>query len=866
VAGALAGHQGLGRVVVTSRRVPAGLDARLRVVGVDALSLDEALLLARELPHLSALIDGDISGIDPQTARVLAAGVLEVAQGHPKLLELADGQAARPDRLRTLVEAAGEVWQEAGGLPDGFFATGESSAGGDDFLQVLGAWTRAAVRGLTSAGRDLFCFLCCLEEDDRTRPVLEGNWADLWQRLGRDGEAPSLDGGLGELAAAGLATVPPGGKEFGVHPGVAAAGRDLAGDAFREAADTELAAYWAGAADYAVNREADQDTGGLVIRAGLSAAPYLLRLHAWIQARSLLEHALIRDKSRATAGAALPALRAIAAAVAGTDSELVALGDLARALERMDPAVGEQQTAAVLATALDRQDYWTASTSAGYLVAYRLAAGRLGEALQLAEDKAGYTRQAGLGPWTQLGDQVRRLQILESMGQARQVLDEVQRLRNQMDGLSTASVQPEANEPWDVQETLLDIGQKAAKQLGLWAEALELSGAEVASMRGRGAPDSEIASVQVNNYGPLLRLGRLDDAVALLITCREVFERTHDIRHLGTVLSALADTEDERGHGDVAIVLERDALRYKYLVTDMGGVQVSHHNLGNYLLAHAEAPQAALPHHLAAALLRVITGAEGAERSMRAAAGDLRLGGEAAMPASAAALCLRVGEVPGVHLDRLLATLAPEAGTAEQVLGELVDRVRADAAATVSPAVAEYLAAWDPVIAGLAAAARGDADAGTAVREHLARYADSDDWAGLAGALTQILDGHHGEDLTADLDYIDTAIITRAQDALAGRVSLPTLLWSAMDLGQLVGDIIAAARGRPAAPQRARQVLDDLAGIPEWAGLAAALDQILGGKRDPALADALDDPTGQAVVACVLEHIGARAEKQEEGT
>jgi tetratricopeptide (TPR) repeat protein len=861
--GALASHEGLGRVLVTSRRVPGGLDGRVQVLTIDALSLDEALLLARELPHLSALIDGDINGIGLETARTLAAGVLEVAQGHPKLLELADGAAARPDRLRALVGAADAAWREAGGLPTGFFATGETVAGGEDFLQVLGAWTRAVVDGLTPAGRNVFCFICCLEESDRIRPVLEDNWADLWTRLGRDGEAPGLEENLAALAATGLVASQPGAQggavEYGVHPGVAAAGRDLAEHAFREAVDTELAAFWTGIADYSKGREAEEDAGGMVIRAGLGASPYLLRLHAWRQAQGLLEEVLIRDRSRAAVGAVLPALRAIVAAVASTDSEPAALNTLARALAVIDPAAGEQQMAAALDAALNRQNYWSASVAAGYLANYRMQAGRLGEALQIVDDMASYSRRAGLGPWTQLGDQVQRLQILNFMGQAGQVFDEVRRLREQMDSLPATWSEAENSPPWTVREMLLDTGRRAASLLGRWAEALELSAALVASKRGRGAPDTEIAWAQANDYFPLLRLGRIDDAIEVLVACREVFEAAHNIQALGKVLSSLADAEDERGHGDVAIGLECDALRYCYLAVDVDGIQVSHYNLGNYLFLAGQ-PGEALVHHLAAALLRAITGSRGMEDPVQAAAGDLRAAGETALPADAATLCDRAGEVPGVHLDRLLATLARDPAAADQAWPGLVDQIRAQAAA--APDVVRYLARWDPAVAGVTAAARGDAAAATATREHLSRYADSDSWAKLVAVLTRILDGDRGEDLAAGLDEIDAAVVARALDSVAGQVSVPAMLWPAMGLGPVLGNVTAAARGDNAAAQQARQDLDALAEQSELGDLTGALDQILGGNRDPGLASTLDDPTERAVVTCVLEHIGVQAEPE----
>jgi hypothetical protein len=105
VIGALCGHRGLGRLILTSRRVPDGL-TELRVETVDALSADESLLLAGELPHLRALIHGEIPGVERHVAWRLARHALNIAQGHPKLLELADGQAAHPERLAGFLKPA----------------------------------------------------------------------------------------------------------------------------------------------------------------------------------------------------------------------------------------------------------------------------------------------------------------------------------------------------------------------------------------------------------------------------------------------------------------------------------------------------------------------------------------------------------------------------------------------------------------------------------------------------------------------------------------------------------------------------------------------------------------------------------------
>ena len=282
--GALTSHAGLSRVILTSRRRPAELDGRVRAEPVHALSRDEAVLLARELPNLGALIAGTpLDGGGPGQAgagRALAARVLAAAQGHPKLLELADGQATDPARLEKLLGSAGQEWERRGVAPDGLFtsASGEPTAGAEDYVAVLGSWTRQVAGGLTQAARVMFGLLCCLEEDDRIPPVIDGNWADLWQRLTLPADAPEWAGALEPLTRQGLATAltDTDGDVAGfvVHPGVAAAGRAQAGEAFQAAVNQEAGAYWT----TVFSQARKQEIGWLIVRAGRAAVPYLLRL------------------------------------------------------------------------------------------------------------------------------------------------------------------------------------------------------------------------------------------------------------------------------------------------------------------------------------------------------------------------------------------------------------------------------------------------------------------------------------------------------------------------------------------------------------------------------------------------------------
>jgi len=117
-------------------------------------------------------------------------------------------------------------------------------------------------------------------------------------------------------------------------------------------------------------------------------------------------------------------------------------------------------------------------------------------------------------------------------------------------------------------------------------------------------------------------------------------------------------------------------------------------------------------------------------------------------------------------------------------------------------------------------------------------------------ALRRVRAGETGRELTAGLDEIDTAIVARALDARDGRVTIPADLWSAMEFGSLLGELLAGEADRENESLRA------MAGDPDWAPLAAVLGRILGGDRDAGLAEGLDDPVHRAAVVTVLGHIG----------
>jgi hypothetical protein len=555
-----------------------------------------------------------------------------------------------------------------------------------DYWYVLAAWTRSVADTLAPGERDLFWLLCCLEEHDRERWILGNLWPYLWGQLGRDGVPPSLDDALLAVVATGLATVLPEtgdtDQSYTSHPGVAEAGRAQAGTPFRDTADTVASTFWA-----SVHQQTSGDTSGATVhtglaqRAGLAAVPYLIRQQQWADAAYLLERVFFIGSSRANAAAMLPAVQEVAC----NDPRQADV--LALVLQVLDPPAAETMLRDYLAAAVAAADYRAAAGVAGRLVNLCRGSGRLSEALAFADQKIAYARQASLGPWTQLANEGQRLQVLAMMGQAEHVLAEVARLRGHMDTLPDTRGPEETAIPWNTREALLDTGLDAAIQLAQWGDALDLNAANVASQRDRAAPTTDIARTRFNDYGPLLHLGRTDQALALLQDCLQVFQDAHDITGIGKTLGALASIENQRGHGDAAVRLEFDALRHKYLANDVTAIAISYHNLGLYLPYQGQQPAQTLASHLTASLIRVLIGIGGdnagsAWDSMRRVAKDLREFGPAAvLPTSVADLDRQLGDIPGTDLPGLIRQLCPDAEAAEQALRGLIAQAQEVASA-----------------------------------------------------------------------------------------------------------------------------------------------------------------------------------------
>jgi hypothetical protein len=177
-----------------------------------------------------------------------------------------------------------------------------------------------------------------------------------------------------------------------------------------------------------------------------------------------------------------------------------------------------------------------------------------------------------------------------------------------------------------------------------------------------------------------------------------------------------------------------------------------------------------------------------------------------------------------------------------------------------------HLDQWEPVTSGLVAADRGDTVADRALDLILASLAEHADWRQVVAVLGRIRTGERDPALATGLDPIDTAIVRRALAGLAGTMPVDTNAWRGgvaptssgeqrPPLTALAEATVAAAKGDLDATNALQPLLRALAAHPDWAPLAAAVQRILAGDRDPAMRDALDHPAAATVVGLILDQL-----------
>jgi hypothetical protein len=167
------------------------------------------------------------------------------------------------------------------------------------------------------------------------------------------------------------------------------------------------------------------------------------------------------------------------------------------------------------------------------------------------------------------------------------------------------------------------------------------------------------------------------------------------------------------------------------------------------------------------------------------------------------------------------------------------------------------------VLTALTAAIAGDSAATGQLTRVLDRYANQPDWVQLVDRLRRIHAGERDPDqLLPGLDPIDTAIVQRALDALAGRIQLSATYADQSSPGEgieaFVNLVAAAAGGIADATTALTPILDEVEAEPGFAILADRIRRILAGERDADQLTAELDRDAAPIITAILDRLEDR--------
>jgi hypothetical protein len=689
-------HGGTSRVAMSSRLVPTGMPASFVVLTVHALPLDETLLLIRELPNLRALLEGRSHSVRAARGRELLRDILRAVQGHPKLIEFAEQLAANPERLARRLRGIGGLERVDADAADAYLVRGETRCDVQEFLDQFDSWTRVLSRALSKSVRTVFRLLCALEPDDRRSAVVEANWEALCHQTSHGAPRIEMRAAIARLESCGLVELRAATKQcaqcvFAIHPEVVRVGRAEAGAQFQTRVDEVMVNYWYRVMRVTMDNAAPvANAGATIALAGWSAFPYLQRNGEWEIASQMVERVMrVDDSPRATA-MLLPVVTRMAAATAKTPRALITQSLLARVLNQAGLLREAVQRWEAVLDAAERAENFTVAAPVCNDLANAWRSVNVEKALAYSKLHHRYASLAKTGAWSELSALGQQLQLLAQKAQYGEVLSRLPELRRGM--IAAGKPGPlEGLLDWNVRAVIFDTASDAALQYGraclaaamrlagsqaldwesraraAWRDSLKYNGKARAAHRRRGALPLELARNRFNDNGPLIALARYSEAYAMLLECKDEFEKENAVAELGDLYSALSTLEQKR---ECPPGPERDfeakALRYKYQGGDARHIAISHFNLANRYLAGGPTGdrefEIGVAHRLAAALIRAATDPDRAGYYAATLKAHIATcGGRACAVLSSDfdALCSLVEAIEGVAFRALMARLAP---------------------------------------------------------------------------------------------------------------------------------------------------------------------------------------------------------------
>lgn len=325
--------------------------------------------------------------------------------------------------------------------------------------------------------------------------------------------------------------------------------------------------------------------------AGRRGLAYLVRARAFGELTGLTSALVTGTRDPSLLRAVIADLEAVADQVPAGEDRWTLRANLADALHRSgrsDPALALYEQAAAEAEAAEG---WV---DVGWICQSLANAfgdiGRLDLARTTYERSADAKRRAGSPGVHVVASELEALRIDVMQGRAQRALPEIERRLAEVRGWwlrqrggEAVREAPDAVLLGRVLVGALDIAREANSALNRWPESLHLLEEIEATERSLGEGMHELTRTRFNQYGPLLRLGRFDEAQRLLEGCLQVFREVDDLTNQAMALSALADLWDKRGDRGQAAALQRQALTVLNRLPGLADRAMSHGNLSNYL-------------------------------------------------------------------------------------------------------------------------------------------------------------------------------------------------------------------------------------------------------------------------------------------
>jgi tetratricopeptide (TPR) repeat protein len=421
--------------------------------------------------------------------------------------------------------------------------------------------------------------------------------------------------------------------------------------------------------------------------AGRRALTYVLRAGAYDRLGSFASALVTGTRDPTLLRGAIAELRAVADRVpAGKDRWRVRtyLADALRNSGRPDQALALYEQAATEAEAAENWAHvgWM---SGNWALALR-DVGQLDQAKATHLRSADAKKKAGLSRVDVIGSELEALRVDVMQGRAEAALPEIEARLGEVRGWwrrhRAGESVPEAPDPVDLGRALvsgLDIAEDANRQLERWAACIALLEEQEQAKREMGESRHEQYRTRYNQYWPLMRLGRLDDAQRAVEACLAVFREVNDLTNQARALYALADIWDERGDVTQAIALVRQALSICNRLPDPSDRAISHHNLAKYL-EQAGKVEDAVWHVLADIMYLVVSNhLEGLSVSLRNLRVRIRRAAQAGGRYDLPRLAGLLARPEFAALGQFLAQRGVDVGQLQAQIDQRVEQARQDA-------------------------------------------------------------------------------------------------------------------------------------------------------------------------------------------